>query len=129
MGVEMLQRPLRAILYGVLIWIIAFVIAIPVYSPTDQTLMHGVENFAFPILLMAFFYDYMRRVAPTSFTRESVVLGVVWMVIQIVVDVLILLALFKSDARDWFFQVALSYLSMPPTFWLVGLLIDRVKGK
>jgi hypothetical protein len=123
----MLQHPVRATIYGLLIWLIAFAIAIPVYSPTDQTLMHGVENLAFPILLMVFFFDYMRRVALASYTRESVTLGVLWMVIQIVIDVAILLILFKSDARDWFFQVALSYLSMPPTFWLVGLLIDKIR--
>ncbi len=110
----MLARIARLIGFGILTWLAPFLVSIPFYTPSglpaiDQTFFKTimiVVGSAVGAFLLVLYFDRTHNL----FLREGIIVGVVWLVINWVLDFLILLPLNQMDPVTYFEQIGLRYL-------------------
>mgnify|MGYP001017858650 CR=1 FL=1 len=127
---SMLLSP-RILLYGFLSWLIPFVASIACFGPG------GVLWIPFPLfkslmvvigaasglwlLLLAF-----RRVPCTA--ANGLAIGALYMVFNLVLDVIVLLPMSGMGFGAWFIDIGLRYLVIPMMGWAIGSAAERAKA-
>lgn len=107
----------RLFLFGLLVWMVPFVVAFPFYSPTGEL---TVDVFLFKSIML------LTLVATTVFlsiihlkkTKEatistSLLIGLVWLLIPIIMDFLILIPIAEMSTPDYMKQIGMRYLVVP----------------
>ncbi len=125
----MLARIARLIGFGILTWLIPFVVAIPFYTPSglpviDQTFFKTimiVVGAAVGSLLLVLHFDRTHNL----FLREGIIVGVVWLVINWVLDFVVLLPLNGMDPLTYFEQIGLRYLVLLFMAVTIGYIVER----
>jgi hypothetical protein len=110
-------RYARLIGFGLLTWLLPFLISVPFYSPEGEPLY---DIFLIKSVLLVFsaalgtflILVYLRGVR-TRFVRETALLGGVWLLINWALDAVILLPLSGMDAGTYMAQIGLRYLIIP----------------
>ncbi len=129
------KKILVVLLYGVLLWLIPFIIAGTFYSREGQLL---IERFLFKsimivslsitqsILLILYFKEIIE-----NYFREGLMIGLIWLALSCILDFIILIPMIKMDIdiTTYFNQVGLRYLVIPIFSITVGFLMDRQKVK
>ncbi len=103
--------------FGILAWLLPFLLAIPLYSQEGEPLY---DIFLIKSVLLVFsaalgtflILVYFRSVR-TRFVREGVLLGGVWLLINWVLDAVVLLPLSGMDAGTYMGEIGLRYLTIP----------------
>ena len=113
-----MDKNLRILFYGFLVWLIPFLVSVPLYSPQGQPLydLQVIKSFLIVIgasvgavLALWYFKDTEK-----SSAKEGAVLGFSWLVINSVLDIVVLVYLLKGMALlTWAGQIGLRYLLMP----------------
>lgn len=82
-----MTSPKRVLLYGILIWLTAFVVAFAIFPvresshPLFESIMPVVTAGATVFFAVRYFRSVQKRLA-----REGLLLGLVWMAINVVID-------------------------------------------
>ncbi len=106
----------RAVLYGLLTWLIPFAVSVPFYGRDGKTviptgifksLMIVVGSAAGAWLLVRVF-----RRRPAS-PWAGLAIGLLWLGINLVLDLLILVPLAKMSLLSYFGEIGLRYLVIP----------------
>jgi hypothetical protein len=103
------------LIYGFLIWIIVFAVAMAIFPirNSNRALFESIMPVALTICVVIFGNLYFRKLE-TSFVKEGVTLGIVWLLINLIID----LALFmqgpmKMAFADYISDIGLTYLLIP----------------
>jgi len=113
----MMHFIVKIILYGILVWLVPFVIAIPFYSPegillVDEHLFKTVMILSGggtgAILLVLLFRDIKQ-----DYVKKGVIIGLVWLVINWLLDIGILFPLSGMDVSTYLNQIGLRYFMIP----------------
>ena len=124
-----MQRPKRALLYGLAIWLlwVSLVIAALELLPAEATgssLFAALKFGSLGLLVLGFAVLYLRAVGRSSF-NEGLLVGLSWMVITIALDLAHYLMV-PFDIPRYAVDVAPSYVIMPITTAVVlGCLLGR----
>lgn len=119
-----MNKYVRNILYGFLAWLIPFVASIFFYSEEGgltidiflfKTIMIVVGSTFAAFLLVSYFKNIY-----ADYIKEGIIVGVVWLAINILLDLLILIPLSGMSIEDYFTQIGLRYLVMPVMSIMVG---------
>lgn len=119
-----MNKNIRLILYGFLIWLIPFISSFAFFTQEGglsidifffKSIMILVGSISAAILLVSYF----KRI-DASFLREGVLVGIIWFVISIVLDLLILIPMSGQPYEEYFLQTGLRYLIIPVMSILVG---------
>ena len=105
----------RAILYGLLIWLIPFAVALSLSSIREswRALFESIMPVAVTLAVVLFALRYFRRV-DGSFVKEGVLLGFVWMLISVLIDLPLMLSPpMNMSLVDYAADVGLTYFIMP----------------
>lgn len=108
---------LRLIGFGLLTWLLPFLVSVPLYSPEGEPLY---DIFLIKSVLLVFsaalgtllILVYFRNVR-ARFVREGVLLGGVWLLINWALDAVILLPLSGMDAGTYMGEIGFRYLMIP----------------
>lgn len=107
----------KIILYGILVWLVPFVIAIPFYSP-DGILL--VDEYLFKTVMIlsgggtgAILLVLLFREIKQDYVKKGVIIGLVWLVINWLLDIGILLPLSGMDVSTYLNQIGLRYFMIP----------------
>jgi len=124
----------RRILAGFLTWLIPFLASLPFYSPTGTLLvgpmlfdsvMVVVGSLTAAVLMIWFF-----QVVHAGYTREAVITGVVWFIMNWILDLLVLVGLLGMPLSEYIPNVGLGYLMIPIIVIAAGIIAERaVAGK
>jgi hypothetical protein len=103
--------------FGLLTWLLPFLLAIPFYSPEGEPLY---DIFLIKSILLVFsaavgtflIVVYFRGVH-ARYVREGALLGGVWLLINWVLDAAVLLPLSGMDAGTYMAEIGLRYLTIP----------------
>lgn len=125
-----MKRYLRIVIYGFLVWLITFVISVamtPIKFYSGQ-LFDSLIPVALAIVVIVSLAFYFRNM-PAGFFREGILLGVVWLVLSILLD----LPLFsegpmKMSFGDYMIDIGFTYLLIPATTIGLGYLLDMKLG-
>lgn len=117
------QRPWRALLYGLAIWSIWVTLVITAFYTLPEALVTSplyvsMQVISLVTLVLAFAIDYVRRVRESTF-REGLLIGLIWTVVFIASDLIHNTLMHPSAMDNYFSTVVPSYIVMPITTTLV----------
>jgi len=124
-----MKKALKILLFGIIIWLIPFITGFFFYTPDGQmsvdmylfkTIMILVGNFTGVILAVI----YLLKIEK-NFLKESILIGLVWILINYILDFVILLPMSGMDTGDYFVQIGLRYLLLPIISIAIGYLLQK----
>ena len=105
----------RAIRYGLLVWIIPFVVSFVAFpfKSSWRSLFESIMPVVLALVVVVFAVLYFRQAGSASF-REGVFLGLVWMTISVLIDLPLMLSPpIKMAPAEYAADIGLTYLMMP----------------
>lgn len=119
-----MTNPIRAILYGFISWAVPLAVSFGFVDPSGQfrtdirffkSAMFVTATITAALLLVSYF----RRVK-TEPLREGLILGLLWLVMNLVLDVAVLVPMTGMSLRDYAVQIGFGYLAIPMMTLMVG---------
>jgi len=127
-----MRDSVRVLLYGILTWLIPFLLAIPFYSSgellIDQQLFKSIM-IIIGSLTGAVLIAHLFRIMSWDYLTAGYVTAVVWLLINWALDSLILLPLNGLDLISYTSQIGLRYLVIPVMTIMAGVVADHAAKK
>jgi hypothetical protein len=128
-----MNKYLKLGLFGFLTWLVPFVSGFLFYSPQGQPVVDALVFKAIMIVvgsitgsaLLVLYFGKLEK----NYASEGVVIGVVWLVLNILLDLLILVPMSKMAIGTYFAQIGLEYLTIPTMSIAMGLVARTVSEK
>ena len=123
----------RRLTAGVLTWLIPFLAAVPCYGPggtllIDQMLFKSVMIVTGAITA-AVLLVWSFRPVQGSYAREAALTGIIWLLMNWVLDLVVLVGLLGMPLSDYFTGIGLRYLVIPAMVIPAGIIADRACGR
>ena len=123
----------KTLIYGLLTWLIPFIVAIPFYSRDGQPL---IDIFLLKSIMIVigsvtgaiFLILYFKKVTK-NYLREGLFIGLIWLAINWILDFIVLVPMAKMDIGTYFAQIGLKYLTIPIFSITIGFLLNYQKVK
>lgn len=82
-----MRSPKTALFYGFLVWVVPFLIAIMIFPlrANERPLFESIMPVVLTIATVSLSILYFKKIE-TSFLKEGIMLGVLWLVISIALD-------------------------------------------
>ena len=125
----MIKKIGKLILFGFFIWLIPFIISILFFNK-DGELLVDVFLFKSIMIVVGTFTGacvliwYFKKVE-INFLKTSIVVGLVWFLISIVLDLIVLLPMSGMGVGSYFSEIGIRYLSLPILTTTVGYLLEK----
>lgn len=120
----------KALLHGFLIWLIPFIVAFlifPIKKPFPA-LFESIMPVVIAICVVLFSILYFRKIK-VNFLKEGIILGVIWFLISLVLDLLMFMwGPMRMTFANYMMDIGLVYLIIPTITIGFGWLIEN-KGK
>ena len=104
-----------ALLYGFLLWLIPFVVAILIFPvrTSSRALFESIMPVVLTACVVLFLNLYFRRLE-AGFLKEGLMLGVIWFAISLVLDLLMFMwGPMKMTFAEYMMDIGLAYLIFP----------------
>jgi hypothetical protein len=127
----MQNKYLKNLGYGFLSWLIPFLTSLLFYTREGgltidiflfKSVMIVVGSVTAAFLIVSYF-----KAINADYLKEGIVLGLTWLGINILLDLLILVAMFGMPAGDYFTQIGLRYVVIPVMTITVGAALKNKK--
>lgn len=114
----------KALMYGVLIWLTAFALAFAIFPirESSRPLFESIMPVVLAAATVFFGVRYFRNVR-TRFKREGILLGLMWMGINVAIDVPLMLSPspMQMTLAEYISDIGLTYLLIPIITTGIGL--------
>jgi len=128
-----MNKYLKIGLFGFLTWLIPFVVGFLFYSPEGEPMIDALVFKAIMIvvgsitgaILLVFYFKKLDK----DYLTEGILIGVVWFVLNIVLDLLILVPMAKMAIGAYFAQIGFEYLTIPTMSIAMGLVAKSASEK
>ncbi|MFH1347937.1 MAG: hypothetical protein ABIH22_04525 [Candidatus Margulisiibacteriota bacterium] len=116
----------RMIGYGFIVWLVPYISAIPLLGLMEsdliffKTIMIIIGGIAGAICTALYFIKVKK-----GFLLEGILLGVVWVIINWLMDFVLLLPLSKMPYMQYFREIGLRYLVMPAFTVPIGYILSK----
>ncbi len=123
-----MDKNLRNVLFGFIVWLVPFVVSFAFFSPKGEPLYDqyviknillvigaGLESF----LLIKYFKGVNK-----DFAKEGVIVGITWLLISVALDIISLVYLFNMPFTKWAGQIGIGYLVIPIMGVSMGIVLD-----
>ncbi len=126
-----LNKYLKNILYGFLAWLIPFVASFFFYTREGKltidiflfkSIMIVVGSISAAILLVLYF-----RKINGDYLKEGIIVGLTWLGINVLLDLLVLIPMSGMSIADYFTQIGIRYLVIPVMSITVGAALENRK--
>ena len=126
-----MKKHIRNFGYGFLTWLIPFVASFFFYSKEGgltidiflfKSIMIVVGSISAAILLVYYF-----KKVNTSYFKEGLIVGLTWLSINILLDLLILIPMSGMSIADYFTQIGIRYIVIPVMSIMVGTVLSNKK--
>lgn len=117
----------KALLYGFLIWLLPFIVSIMIFPLRESARPLFESIMPVVVTLCAVFFSilYLRRVT-SDFLKEGVMLGGIWFVISLVIDLVMFSSgPMKMSFASYVMDIGLTYLIIPTITIGFGYLMMR----
>jgi hypothetical protein len=123
-----MKKFLKVAFLGFLVWLICFIIGFIVWPLHESHFMFFksimvVSSTIVGILLLAHHF----RGISSNFVKEGIVVGVIWFVVNIVLDLIVLVGILKTPLVEYLISPGIGYLNMPVISIGIGYILSRKK--
>ncbi len=119
----------KAILYGFLIWLIAFAVAFLIFPihETNRALFESIMPVVISIVTSFFGYRYF-SIVENNFIKEGVFLGIIITIINWVVDAVVMLSPspMQMSLPDYFQDIGFTYFMILPITLGFGFVANHI---
>lgn len=123
----------QILLFSFLTWLVPFLVAIPFYSPEGSLIVEEalfksimvVVGAAVGVLLLVRLFS---RIS-SNYVQTGAVTGIVWLLMNIVLDLVVLVGLMQMDPLVWLMGIGVRYLVMPMFAAGAGVIAGTASGK
>ena len=124
-----MNRTILIVIYGFLVWLIPFLVAIPFYSPdgailVDEQLFKSIMIVTGAIVGAFLLVKYFKGISGV-YIREGFIIGGVWLIINWILDLIILLPLNGMSPYTYFSQIGIRYLMIPVMSIMAGYIASN----
>ena len=128
-----MKKYLKITGYGIITWIIPFVASLFFYDKNGncvisidlfKSLMIVISGLTGCVLLVIFF-----RKIKDSYLQTGIGIGVIWLLINLLLDALILLPMSKMPIAIYIIQIGIRYLNIPIICIMAGALLEIKQGE
>lgn len=128
-----MNKYLKIGLFGFLTWLIPFVAGFLFYSPQGQLVIDALVFKAIMIVtgsitgatLLVLYFKKIDK----DYLTEGIIVGAVWFVLNILLDLLILVPMAKMAVGTYFAQIGFEYLTIPIMSIAMGLVAKSASEK
>ncbi len=119
----------RNIFLGFLSWLFPFVVSFLFYKPGGE-LVVAYPTFKSIIMVVGvitgcyLLYQYFKNVTD-DFIKHGVIVGIVWFVINIILDTVVLIPIMKTSFAEYFMSIGISYFAIPTISITMAYLLNR----
>ncbi len=117
----------KALLYGFLVWLIPFIVAILLSSvrKDNRPLFESLMPVVITISVVPFLILYFSKLQ-AHFLKEAVLLGIIWLAISLILDLLLFMeGPMKMSFADYMMDIGLTYLMIPTISIGFGCLLEK----
>lgn len=124
-----MKNPVRLLLFGLLTWIVPFVVAFAFYDQHGQ-LATSKELFKSTMIVVSTLtgcfslYKYLGNFN-SGFARQGWIAGLVWVAMNLVLDLLILVPMSGMTVSYYFISIGMGYVVIPTICVMGGMLAER----
>jgi uncharacterized membrane protein YbhN (UPF0104 family) len=118
----------KALLFGFLIWFIAFAVAFAIFPIREswRSLFESIMPVVIAIATSGFAVLYFRRVR-SGFLREGIAIGCLWLAINVIIDLPLMSAgPMAMSLVEYLADIGLTYLIIPAVTVGIGLACQRL---
>ena len=126
-----MKKYLKNILYGFLAWLIPFAASFFFYTSQGKltidvrffkSIMVVVGSISAALLLISYF-----KKIKSNYIKESIIVGLTWFAINIILDIIILIPMSGMSFTDYFTQIGLGYIVIPVMSIMIGIALENKK--
>ena len=118
------------LLYGFLVWLIPFISGVLLFSvhESNRILFESIMPIIVTVSVVVFAMLYLKKQL-SDYLNEGVSLGIVWLVISVVIDLLLFMwGPMKMTFLDYIGDIGLTYLIIPIITVGMGALVEKREG-
>jgi hypothetical protein len=123
------NKTIRLVLLGLLTWVVPFVVSFGFYDRTGNlNVSYGLFKCVMIIVLSItgmFALHYHLRFLDSNYLREGFKAGIVWLIINLCLDVVILVPMAGISYGQYFATIGLGYLQIPVMCIAVGMILQH----
>jgi hypothetical protein len=120
----------KALIFGFLSWLVPFVFSFLFFSPKGELLINQLLFKNIMIVSATWFTAFLIikyfKIVDKNYVKEGLLLGLLWMVINLVLDMVTLVPMGKTIG-DYLPQIGLGYLMIPAMTVLAGKILENKK--
>lgn len=117
----------KALLFGFFIWLIPFIVSVLIFPlrTSSRPLFESIMPVVITICVVFFLILYFRKVED-GFLREGIILGVRWLAISLLIDLLLFMwGPMKMTLADYMMDIGLTYLIIPTITIGAGYIMSK----
>jgi hypothetical protein len=118
----------KAIGYGVLVWLVPFVIAFLIFSihESSRPLFESIMAVAVCATSVAFGLLYLKQVTK-NVVKEGIQLGILWFIIPVLIDAPLMLfgGPMKMSISEYMADIGVTYICIPVITWGLSVAYSR----
>lgn len=126
-----IKKYFKCLLYGFLVWLIPFLVSLFFYTKEGNL---NIDIFLFKTIMIligsissSFFLIFYFRKIESNFVKEGIILGFIWFSLNVLLDLLILVFIFKMPILNYFIEIGVRYLVIPITSITIGFILSNSK--
>ncbi len=115
--------------YGVVLWLVPFLVSFFLYTPQGTPILSvalfgKIMMVTITALTVVLLFKYFKNIT-ADYTKEAMQVGIAWLVISVVLDVVILVPFAKMNLGTYFAEIATGYLVIPILAFFTGHLLEE----
>lgn len=123
-----MKKSFRLILFGILLWIIPFVVSFAFYDSngkltTSYDLFKTTMRVVSSLADAWFLYLYFKPVVK-DFVKEGILSGLVWLTVNLLLDIIILVPIARMEMKNYIIAIGLGYLQIPIFAFMTGKILQ-----
>ena len=123
-----MNKNLKIILYGVLVWLIPFAVSFIVFPlrTTMRPLFESIMPLVLSIVVITLAYYYIKNL-DSNFVKEGFLIGISWYIINIAIDLFLFMPASPMHMSfvDYMMDIGLTYVMIPVITMGMGFMADN----
>ena len=111
-----MNKYLKMVIFGFLVWLVPFIISFFIYplKTAGSPLFESIMPLAISVIVVTLAYAYLKNIE-TDLIREGVIIGAVWFIISIAIDLVLFLSPspMQMSFVNYMEDIGITYLMIP----------------
>lgn len=127
-----MNKNLKIILYGFLVWLIPFAISFVVFplKTSMRPLFESIMPLVLSMVVITLTYYYLKNLE-SDFVKEGLIIGISWYIINIILDLFLFMPAspMQMSFADYMMDIGLTYVMIPVITLGMGFMAHNKSAK